>query len=96
MLINLNRSNNNHLKRQLKKKYYFHALICLKSRIKFRASEHVFMIKVNNNVSIVKRKETSLNVRILDNKIFLFSKDLSKVNDFIMTVSKFSSLTCFI
>ena len=82
MLINLNNCKYLILKKKLKKKYFFYSLICLKSRIKFKSNNTMILIKINNNMSILKKKKRTIKVKILDNKIFVFSKNLKDVNVF--------------
>jgi hypothetical protein len=58
-----------------KYKYSFSMLVCLKSHIKFK--EHLsefFLIKINNNISILLKKKRSLHVKVKDNKLFFFVK----------------------
>lgn len=95
MLINLIKKKLS-LGKLLKKKYYFHSLICYKSRIKLKTKGSIILIKINNNLSILKKVNKNINIKIIDNKIFLFSNSLKNLNNFSKTLSIFCKTNPFI
>jgi len=96
MLINLNKKKILFLKNILKKKYYFYGLVCLKSRIKFKTKHNIILIKINNNISIIKKKKETVNIKIVENKIFLFSENLRELNEFTKTLYKYCAIISFL
>lgn len=82
MFINLKKNKVFFIKKKLKKKYFFYSLICAKSRIKFKIKDNLLLIKVNNNISILKKKSDFINIKIIENKIFLYSESIKEINEF--------------
>jgi len=94
MVLNLN--NHNELIQKQKKKNNFSTLICLKSHVKFKADKELLLVKINNNISLSFKRKKSINLKINDNKIFLFSKSLKDLNLFTKNLSPFSTYISFL
>jgi len=93
MILNIH---NNMLLKKHKKIYNFSVLICLKSHIKFKDDSNTFLIKINNNISLFLMKKTTIHVKVQENKIFFFCKNLKELNEFTKKLLPYSSNLYFL
>lgn len=96
MLVTLNKKRTVFIKNNLKKNYFFHTLICLQSRIKFKHKNQLILIKVNNNISILKKKSRYIFIKIIENKIFLYSENRQQISELIKNLSIFCKSITFL